>query len=89
MTLHSALPVAAPLVCEGKLAEARARARVCRRVMVRDAARIMGQTDATPFMENADAYFASISGRVEDEADLGDAEKFDEGDEIIRMAMAR
>ena len=51
--------------------------------MDRDAARIMGQTDATPFMENVDAHFASISGWVEDEADLGDADEFDDGDEII------
>ena len=51
--------------------------------MDREAVRAMGCTDATPFMESADAVFASISGWTEDDDDLGDDEEFDDGDEPL------
>ena len=47
--------------------------------MDRDAVRAIGCADATPFMENADALWATIAAWKEDAADLGDAEEFDEG----------
>ena len=43
--------------------------------MDREAVRAMGCTDATPFMESADAVFASISGWTEDDDDLGDDDR--------------
>ena len=51
--------------------------------MDRDAVRAIGRTDATPFMENTDSLWATIAAWTEDDADLGDAEEFDEGDEAI------
>ena len=51
--------------------------------MDRDAVRAIGCTDATPFMENTDALWATIAAWNEDAADLGDAEEFDEGDEAL------
>ena len=51
--------------------------------MDRDAVRAIGSTDATPFMENTDALWATIAAWNEDAADLGDAEEFDEGDEAL------
>ena len=46
--------------------------------MDRNAVRAIGCTDATPFMENTDALWATIAAWNEDAADLGDAEEFDE-----------
>ena len=51
--------------------------------MDRDAVRAMGMTDASPFLENVDSHWAAISGWIEDSADLGDAEEFDDGDEPL------
>ena len=51
--------------------------------MDRDAVRAMGMTDATPFLENVDSYWAAISGWIEDSSDLGDAEEFEDGDEPL------
>ena len=51
--------------------------------MERECVRAMGRTDATPFMESLDAHWASIANWTEDEADLGDVEEFDEGDEPL------
>ena len=42
--------------------------------MDRDAARAMGTTDATPFLENVDSHWVAISGWQEASGDLGDAE---------------
>jgi len=41
----------------------------------------MGRSDATPFMESADAHWASVANWTEDDMDLGDDEEFDYGDE--------
>ena len=51
--------------------------------MDRNAVRAIGCTDATPFMENTDALWATIAAWNEDAADLGDAEEFDEGYEAL------
>ena len=51
--------------------------------MDRNAVRAIGCTDASPFMENTDALWATIAAWNEDAADLGDAEEFDEGDEAL------
>ena len=51
--------------------------------MDRHAVRAMGCTDATPFMENTDSVFASLSGWTEDHSDLGDEPEFDDGDEVL------
>ena len=49
----------------------------------RDAVRAIGCTDATPYMENTDALWATIAAWTEDAADLGDAEEFHDGDEAL------
>ena len=51
--------------------------------MDREAVRVMGQTDASPFMECADSHWASLSGWTEDAEDLGNDEEFDHGDEAL------
>ena len=51
--------------------------------MDRGAVRAIGCTDATPFIENTDALLATISAWTEDDADLGDAEEFGDGDEAL------
>jgi len=51
--------------------------------MDRDAARAMGTTDATPFLENADSHWEAATGWNEDSGDLGDAEEFEDGDEAL------
>ena len=48
----------------------------------------MGRTNATPFVESADAHRASVANRTEDDMDyhcmdLGDDEEFDDGDEPL------
>ena len=49
--------------------------------MERECVRAVGRTDATPFMESADAhYWASVANWTEDDMDLGDDEEFDDGD---------
>ena len=53
--------------------------------MDRDAVRAIGCTDATPFMENTDSLWATIAAWTEDDADLGDAEEFDEDDEALKV----
>ena len=50
---------------------------------IRDAVRAIGCTGATPFMENTDALRATIAAWTEDDADLGDAEEFGDGDEAL------
>ena len=51
--------------------------------MDRDVVRAMGCTDATPVMDSIDSHATKISAWTEDEADLGDAEEFDDGDEAL------
>ena len=41
----------------------------------------MDRTDTTPFMESADAHWASVANWTEGDMDLGDGEEFDDGDE--------
>ena len=51
--------------------------------MDRDAVRAMGTTDATPFLDNADAHWAAITDWNEASGDLGDTEEFEDGDEAL------
>ena len=45
--------------------------------------RAIGCTDTSPFMENIDSHWATVAVWAEDAADLGDAEKFGDGDEAL------